>query len=261
MMTEEWLPNTASMESQIFQKRAVLEIGDERRKTIALTEKEKENPEAWIALGRACRRQNLFREAIEAYSLGIEANPFYALLYRHRGHAYLNTGRYAESVGDFEVAKRLDPSNFDNFYHQGIAFFMLGLFENSAQALREGLNVVSLEQDIVCTTDWLWRSLMRLGKKKEAAALLDTVRDDMKSDKALSYFKALKMYKGKIESEELLREKDTTSGFAVANYYYVTGKNDLGDRAVRTVLEYGAEKAWGSFGYQGCLVEKERRAL
>lgn len=49
------------------------------------------NIELIIALGRAQATVWRFRDAIAAYTRGIEMDPNNAMLYRHRGHRYITT--------------------------------------------------------------------------------------------------------------------------------------------------------------------------
>ena len=67
------------------------------------------NVELWMQKGLALRKQMLFREAIAAYSMGLSFDPFHALLYRHRGHAYINIRRYQEGAADLELSARINP--------------------------------------------------------------------------------------------------------------------------------------------------------
>lgn len=113
-------------------------------------------PEKWIKYGRALRRQSMHREAIAAYCMGISYNPFYPLLYRHRAHAYINIGEFAVSAATFEIALRLDPTNWDCWYHQGVAYYLSRQYERALASFRETLKRSELFDDIVATKDWLW---------------------------------------------------------------------------------------------------------
>ena len=258
MMTEPWLPNCSEKENEVFPKRTTVEPSDILKKAWADAKADPEDVEKWIAVGRAYRRQNMFREAIEAYSIGMEHNPFYALLYRHRGHSYLNTGRYYEAVGDFEVALRLDPSNFESWYHQGVSFFMIGQFDRTEYVMRHSLDMVTESADITCTTDWLWRSLVRQGKMDEAAEVLAGYDTSKEPDGAMDYFRSIQVYKGDITPEEALADNKVTTDYGVVNYYLVNGRKEEALALAKTVLEKYKEKGWAAFGYRGCEVEVER---
>lgn len=258
MMTEPWLPNCSDKEHEVFPRRTAVETSDIVKEAMAAAKADPENVEKWIALGRAYRRQNMFREAIEAYSIGMEHNPFYPLLYRHRGHSYLNTGRYYEAVGDFEVALRLDPSNFESWYHQGVSFFMIGQYARTEWTMRQGLDMVTGSADITCTTDWLWRSLARQGKMDEAAQVISGYDTSKQPSGAMDYFRALQVYKGDITPEEALADHKVTTDYGVVNYYLVNGKQEEALAVAKAALERYREREWAAFGYRGCEVELEK---
>ena len=258
MMTEPWLPSCASKEEEVFPRRTDAVPSDVVKEALRAAEAEPGDPERWIAVGRAFRRQNMFREAIEAYSIGMEKNPFYALLYRHRGHAYLNTGRYYEAVGDFEVALRLDPSNFESWYHQGVAFFLIGQYSRTEHVMRQSLEMVTESADITCTTDWLWRSLARQERMEEAERVLSRYDTTVEPKGAMDYFRCLQVYKGDISPEEALAGGKVTTEYGVVNYYIANGRTGDALAAARTALEKYREKEWAAFGYRGCAVEVER---
>ncbi len=258
MITEPWLPNCSSKENEVFPKRTGVPYSDLLKEAIRAAEEDPEDVEKWIAVGRAFRRQNMFRESIEAYSIGMEHNPFYALLYRHRGHSYLNTGRYYEAVGDFEVALRLDPSNFESWYHQGVSYFMIGQYDRTEWDMRQSLDMVTESPDITCTTDWLWRSLMRQGKTEEAQRVLDGYDTSKEPSGAMDYFHCLQVYKGELSPEDALAMNRITIDFGVVNYYIVTGEKEKALAAAKQALTKYAEKEWAAFGYRGCAVEVEK---
>lgn len=52
------------------------------------------------------------RRAIEALDRAIEAQPDEAILYRYRGDSYLNIGKHAEAIADYEKAMELAPDDY-----------------------------------------------------------------------------------------------------------------------------------------------------
>lgn len=260
--TEPWFPNTAVKENQLFQYRSQVKTDELVEKARAAAESNPEQPELWVAYGRALRRHNMFREAIEAYSLGLTWNPFYAPLYRHRGHAYLNTGRFEESVGDFEVAIFLDPSDIDMWYHQGVSYFLLEEYERAVRCFRRVLSMNDDDGTVTCTSDWLYRSLMRLGRKEEAEELESSFDLDARSGSiAKDYYRVHQMYQGKATPEEILDEQKVTSAYGAANYYFIHGMEEEGIAACRRIIAFAKEKEWGAFGYRASVLELSRRGL
>jgi len=181
-------------------------------------------------------------------------------------HAYINTGRYAEAAADFAFAIRLDPTNVDCWYHLALSYFLLQDYERAEKVYKVCYTMSDEDLDVISCTDWLWMTLRRLGKKEEAARLLDRITPDMQPGMVVSYHRRLLMYKGLISPDELLTPNPNdlelvTMGFGLANYYYEIGEDAKGDDMIRRVLEAGKEDAWSAFGYQAALVEKKRRHL
>ena len=100
-------------ENQIFAARDTVEENDKIKAAREAVAADPTNAEKYMALGLALRGQMFFREALEAYSIGLTYDPFMSLLYRHRGHAYVNLGQYQEAAADFEMGLRIDPKNWD----------------------------------------------------------------------------------------------------------------------------------------------------
>jgi len=126
VLSEPFLENVASMSSQVHVERTKQPVSQLALDAKAAAEANPYDPELWIKYGRALRRQSMHREAIDCYSNGITVDPFYGLLYRHRGHAYLNTARWPEAIADFTTATRLIPDNWDSWYHLGASCFING---------------------------------------------------------------------------------------------------------------------------------------
>lgn len=100
-------------ENQIFAARDTVEENDKIKAAREAVAADPTNAEKYMALGLALRGQMFFREALEAYSIGLTYDPFMSLLYRHRGHAYVNLGQYQEAAADFEMGLRIDPKNWN----------------------------------------------------------------------------------------------------------------------------------------------------
>lgn len=271
VLSEKFLPNLAPQSSQVHFERTDMPVSDIALSAKSEVEKNPNNPELWIKLGRAFRRQNMHREAIDAYSNGIMHCPFYPLLYRHRAHAYINTSRYAEAAADFEFALCIDKTNVDCWYHLALSYFLLQDYSRALDNYRVCYTMSQEDNvDLVSCTDWMWITLRRLGRYEEAARLLDKIIPDMECGVCETYHKRLLMYKGLYQPEEILPENEegekadlnlVTAGFGVANFYYETGRIAQGDALILRLLEVGKENTWGAFGFQAALVEKERRGL
>ena len=70
-------------------------------------EREPDDPDRIIWLGRRPAYLGRFREAIQIYTRGIERPPDYAKPYRHRGHRYITVREFDKAIADLEKAAKL----------------------------------------------------------------------------------------------------------------------------------------------------------
>ena len=88
----------------------------------------RENPEdgdCWMRKGHALARLSLMREAEECYAMAITCDPFNWEYYRHRAHRMLSCWRFQDAAADFTIAARLNPNDWNVFYHLGLSFFLI----------------------------------------------------------------------------------------------------------------------------------------
>ncbi len=252
----------AAKETQVHLNRSDLPFSEDVKKVEAQIEKDPHNPDLWMEKGLALSKQMLFREAIEAFSMGLTYNPFHALIYRHRGHRLLSIRRFHEAAFDLELSSRLDPGNWDTWYHLGLAYYLLKDYGRAEQAYKRCLDLTDRNEDtLVAVVDWYWMTLMRLGKKQEANELIGLVTEDTEPGENLSYKKRVLMYKGMIKPEELIEFEGAdypdlelaTQGYGVANYYRQIGEKDKALALYRKIIEH--DTFWSAFGYLAALVD------
>ena len=243
-----------------------------------------DDADAVIWLGRRTAYLNCFREAIAIFSRGIEKHPEDIRLYRHRGHRSISLREFDKAVADLGKAARFieekhipdqvepdgDPNpqnvptsttNFNVYYHLGLARYLRGDFEGAARAYRECMKYSQGSDDrLVATSDWLYMTLRRLGRAGEAATVLAPITAglDVLEDKA--YLNRLLMYKREKRPEELLGAKDdpvdlATYGYGVANWYLYNGEPGRARAILEKVV---AGPQWNAFGYIAAEVELAR---
>lgn len=229
--------------------------------------------EAIIWRGRRQAYLWRYQQAIATFTEGIARYPDEPRLYRHRGHRYITTRQFARAQADFARAATLiegrpdevEPDgapnaagvprstlHFNIWYHLGLAHFLQGQYTEALEAYERCLAVSTNDDAVVATSDWLWMTLMRLGRQDDAARVLDRIRPAMDVLENGAYHRRLLMYKGEIAPEVLLdtvTADDTTiatQGYGVANYYQVTGRPERA-RALYERIVAGA--GWNAFGY------------
>lgn len=251
VLSEPALPNCASRSSEVLLERTNVPMSQLALDAKAAAEANPYDPELWIKYGRALRRQMMHREAIEAYAMGISYNPFYALLYRHRAHAYINIGEYAVSAATFEIALRLDPTNWDCWYHQGVAYYLCGQYERAIESFNGCFGRTDLFDDDVATKDWLWLCYMHLGLTEKAAAVVADVKPGHPVQYAdCGYYNRVLTYNGTITPEQALAEagKDdhlyATGAYGIACWYRFHGQKEKCYEILKTIND---NQAWGGF--------------
>ena len=246
--------------------------------------KRPDDVEAIIWLGRRTAYVNRFRDAINIFTRGIARHPDDIRLYRHRGHRYISVRDFDKAIADLKRATRLiaeknipdqvepdgDPnpqntptstSHFNIWYHLGLAYYLEGDFENAARAYRECMKYSEGSDDrLVATSDWLYMTLRRLGRKAEADEVLKPITQELEVIENASYWNRLLMYKGRKTPEELLGPKDdpvdlATYGYGVGNWYLYTGREDRAREVFQRVV---AGPQWNAFGYIAAEVDLAR---
>jgi tetratricopeptide (TPR) repeat protein len=231
--------------------------------------------DAIIWVGRRLAYLGRFTEAIETFSKGIALFPNDARLYRHRGHRYITVRRFDRAIRDFEKAAQLikgkpdeiEPDgqpnarniptstlHFNIWYHLGLAYYLTGQKQQALKAYRECLKVSDTPDRLVATTHWLYMTLRRLKREREAAKVLEPITEGMDIIENDSYYQLLRMYKGQISAAELLRkvtkERDSAAShsilYGIANWHSYNGRHAEAFEIFRSIQ---GSNQWTSFGY------------
>ncbi len=241
---------------------AQTDAGEQVSEIRNLLSKSPDNVETWMELGLALAGSWRYQQAIDAYSEGLYRDPFHALLYRHRGHRFISTRRFEAAAADLELSSRLDPGNWDTWYHLGLAHYLLGNFDRAESAYLKCRELTQEGDDgaLVAVSDWLWMTLMRQGKEDKASLILEKIRADMEVGENTSYHQRLLMYKGLLNPEDLITDdaedlEIATSGYGVGNYYLVTGRKEEALEIFRRVV---SGSYWPAFGFIAAEAELSR---
>ena len=222
----------------------------------------------WRILGR-------IREAIDVYSRGIALYPDNPWLYRHRGHRYLSVREVDRAAADLERATELmrgkpdevEPDGQPNArnmpigtlhsniaYHLGLAYYLRRDFARAIAVYRRELDEARNDDRRVSTAHWLYMSLRRLGRDKEAADVLAPITRHMNVIENETYHRLLLMYKGELPADSVLvvgptgemSVTDATGAYGVGNWHLYNGRRAEAERVFRRILLGGQ---WGAFGY------------
>lgn len=217
------------------------------------------NVDRIIQLGVAQSGVRQFREAIETFTRGLALAPDNALLYRWRGHRYLSVREFDRAIADFNRGSRLDSTVYGIWYHLGIVKYARGDFAGAADAFKRAQQRAPDAGELAGSTDWLWMSLSRAGRSREARAMLARRPDSLPV--ANAYTRRLKLYRGEIRPEEVFTPADTadvqvaTLSYGVGNWYLVRGDTT---RARTWFKRSVASGGWPGFGFIISEVELRR---
>lgn len=252
------IPNQAKLEKDLQEAQAVADP------TTA---------DAMIWIGRRLGYLWRYQDAIAQFTKGIERYPNDPRFYRHRGHRYISVRQFDKAVADFDKAVALikgkpdeiepdgapNPAGvprstlqFNIWYHLALAHYLQGQYDQAYTAWVECMKVSDNDDSVAATSDWMWMTLMRLGRKAEAAKVLERITPKMDILENQSYHRRLLMYKGLEKPEALLdtaKADDTTiatQGYGVGNYYFVMGNTAKAKEVFEKVTSGGG---WNAFGY------------
>lgn len=249
-------------------------------------EKDPRSAERIIWFGRRTAYLGRYKDAIAIYTEGIKQFPNDARLYRHRGHRLLTLRCFDAAVTDFEKAAKLikskpdeiEPDGLPNarniptstlqsniWYHLGLAYYLKGDFRRALTAYREAEKVSTNPDMLVATTHWLYMTLRRLGRDREAAGTLARIKDNLEVIENADYYKLIDVYKGKLKPEELLTAvtedvnslSNATIGYGVGNWFLYNGQRAQAEKIFNQIV---AGNQWSSFGYVAAEAELRRNS-
>lgn len=235
-------------------------------------EKNPENADAIIWLGRRTAYLGNYKESIEIFTKGIEKHPKDARFYRHRGHRYITIRCFDDAIKDFEAAAKLirgkpdeiEPDGLPNerniptstlqsniFYHLGLAYYVKKDFKNALKAFKNCEKVSKNADMLVAVKHWLYMTLRRMDKPKDAEKSIAYLNDSLDIIENEDYYKLVKLYQGKIKAEELMRtDANTLSnaslGYGVGNWFLYNGETAKASSIFRQIT---SGNQWASFGF------------
>ena len=238
-----------------------------------------------IWLGRRLAYLQRYPEALAVYDAGLERFPDSYRLLRHKGHRHISRREFDLAVDALSRAWALMPKDvtetepdgipnalgvplsntqFNVLYHLALAYYLQGDYAAAAGVWQECLDYSPNPDLLVATTDWLWMSLMRLGREAEAERVLAAITPDLEVIENDAYLRRLRMYRGELEPQALL-ETDAdardralalaTQGYGVANWYWVNGEPERAAAMWEEIRETGS---WAAFGYIAAEVDRAR---
>lgn len=238
---------------------------------------------AWIWYGRRLGYLGRYREAVSAFSEGLERFPESYRLLRHRGHRHLTLRQLDAAVRDLRAASRLaagfpdqlEPDGAPNEagiprstthsnieYHLGLALYLQERFEEALVAWERCLFFSQVNDDQLCAaTYWTVLTLWRLDRDDAASRLLERITPHMDVLENRTYQRLLLGYRGEVDELALVGElrrgeaSDATLGYGLAAWALHRGREQDALRLCREVV-VGSEWPW--FGHIAAEAELAR---
>lgn len=248
---------------------------------IATWEKDRDDADALIWVGRRTAYLGRYREAIAIFTDGIARHPADARMYRHRGHRYLTVREIDAAIADFEKAAALiagrpdevEPDGLPNarniptgtlhsniWYHLALGYYLKGDFSRAAETWTRARDAAGNADNLVAASHWLYLSLRRAGRLDEAAAVLRPITADLDVIENGAYHQLLLMYQGERTPESLVASAGVDSGgsatrYGVSAWWLVHGRRAKAQALWKSIL---AGPDWPSFGYLAAEAEAAR---
>jgi len=237
-----------------------------------------------IWLGRRTAYLGHYKDAIKIFTQGVEEFPDDARFLRHRGHRFITLRCFDLAIADLNRAAKLikgkadqiEPDGLPNarniptstlqsniWYHLGLAHYLKGDFKAALNTYRDAAKVSTNPDMLVATTHWQYMTLRRLGRKKEAAAVVAAIKPDLDVIENADYLKLIRLYQGKTTPTELLKEingdanalSKASIGYGLGNWFLYNDQRDEAEKIFRQVI---LGNQWASFGHIAAQVELSR---
>jgi tetratricopeptide (TPR) repeat protein len=233
------------------------------RKSLAADPK---NVDRVLQLSKAEAGRRQYREAVATSTEGLAFAPKSAELYLERGHRELGLREFKAAMNDLEHATRLAPEMLDAYYHLGLAHYFLGEFDEAAVSFDKARALAKSNDSLIDCSNWLYVSLRRVGKEREAAQVLTRITPEVKNTEPHLYFylRLLHFYQGQLTAEAVLPPppagpEDLEGELAFDTVSYGVGNWDLyhhnRSEAVGLFRNVVKGEAWNSWGFIGSELE------
>ncbi len=244
------------------------------------------NADSMIWLGRRLAYLGRYREAVATFTRGAQAHPEDARFLRHRGHRFLTLRDIEPAIADFTRAAELErgrddviepdgapnaaniplsTTQFNIWYHLGLAHFLRGDFSAALVAYDQCLKVSQNPDLQVATAYWRYLTLRRLDRDAEAAASIAFATDSLNLIENDGYLDLLRLFKGDVDVTAVMPptpagEMDvanSTTAFGVSMWHVLNGRPDEA-RELWTRIVAGGQ--WAAFGSLAAEAELARLA-
>lgn len=223
----------------------------------------------YLALSKAEAGRRQYKEAVATDTEALAKFPGNADLLLERGHRELGLREFAMAQKDLQQAVAADTTLLDAHYHLGLAFYFQGQFAEAAVHFGHARDLAKTDDSLIDCSAWLYVSLRRAGKEKEAAEALARITPAVHNTEPhlAFYLRLLRFYQGSMTEAQILPAKpaagDTeaelsynTINYGVGNWHLYNGDKAAAAPYFRRVVQ---GEAWNSWGFVGSETELARR--
>jgi tetratricopeptide (TPR) repeat protein len=238
------------------------------------------NVDRMFDMARELERAFRYDEALALYTRMTELAPQDWRGWRFRGHRNLTLRQFEEGARHLERARELAPYNFDVAYHLGLAYYLLGRFDDAAteyvrctalatdpRALlltipdqRTCMSIAQSGDTRVAIEEWTYRALRRSGREREARALLAAVPRGLSVSANASYYHNLLARRGEWPAADLVHPLPADGRFETRAYGAAVDALLDGprERALFLLRRIATDPHWSGFGRIAAEVDLAR---
>ena len=262
---------TSFLGEPLLQKEATPERAQAADDALAkLTSDVELSEDDYIQMGLTIAAAGRYKDAIIAYSQGIEENPDSYKLRRYRAHRYITTRQLEKAREDLEQAGALVTAQGASSvlelkagkphgtyahwinYHLGLYYYLGQDFESAAALFERCVESASDNDMLIGSVDWLYNSYLRSGKPEAADAVLDLVASDIVADETYPYYKRVMIYKGVLAQEDVIdlytpgtwNGRDATVAYALASGMIASGHTAEAEDILSNILDTSYWPIW-----------------
>lgn len=219
-------------------------------------------PEYHLGRCRALARLQRHAEAVQSCSDAIARKADYAEALLDRGHFLLNARQLTRAFPDLQRARTLGADPYGVAYHLALAHYLAGDFQHAAIEYEACVTHAKTAENTMACSAWQYASLVRAGRRDEAAKVLDRATPDLQLSGSAAYLDRLLLFKG-VKTEEQVAEamaKDTlqlpTVAYGVGLWHLVNGREARAREYFTKATSPPANQ--GAFGAVAAFYELER---
>ncbi len=226
-------------------------------------------PDSFVGKGRTLARLRRYDEAFAAYGAAARLAPQDAMILRYRGHNYINVRKFDLALADLTKAEALmgarGPADtidaFGIYYHLALAYYLTGDNAKAAQAYDGCVRVSKTDGDRVSCWAWQYPSLVRVGRKADADAILAKLTPGMDVGENVAYLDRLLLFKGVRTEDEVAVTlaasplNQSTAGYGLGLWHLLNGRPE---KAKEYFEKATKSDTWQAFGYIAAEMELKK---